>query len=209
MRADIKKILYTPPYMSQTAKFFLVGMFCFILGAGAILSWSAYSKTQQENALLKEQLEVLASPESSPLEPSEKKMVAVSPSPVVGDEVNVPSKQVGAISGTTGYPSESIPPLEIFAFKANDHTVYFKTTTQTNQQSFTIDSVMPGDYVVVAYPIGTDGLTGGYTQAVPCGLSVACTDHSLIEVSVAVGETVSGVEVKDWYAPSDQFPVKP
>lgn len=195
--------------MSQTAKFFLVGMFCFILGAGAILSWSAYSKTQQENVLLKEQLGVHASPEASPSNPSEKKMMVVSPSPTVGDEVTVPTEQTGSISGTTGYPSESIPPLEIFAFKANDHTEYFKTTTQTNQQSFTIDAVTPGDYVVVAYPIGTDGLTGGYTQAVPCGLSVACTDHSLIEVSVAVGETVSGVEVKDWYAPSDLFPAKP
>lgn len=195
--------------MTQTTKLFLVGIACFAAGAAALFSWTAYTKTQQENALLKEQLEVVASPEALPSNPNEKKMVVASPSPAIEDNEKSLVMQVGAISGTTGYPSEGIPPLEIYAFKESDHSVYFKTTTQTNQQSFTIDAITPGVYVVVAYPVGAEGLTGGYTQAVPCGLSVECTDHSLIEVTVTAGETKQGIEVKDWYAPSDQFPAKP
>lgn len=201
--------LYNSAYMSQTTKLFLVAIFCFLLGAGAFSSWSTYSKTQQENAQLKAQLEVPTSPEDAANDTNEKKLVAPSPKP--DDQINekAPVIQVGAITGTTGYPSEGIPPLDIYAFKTSDTSVYFKTTTQTNQQSFTIDAVTPGSYFLVAYPTDTDALAGGYTKAVPCGLSVECTDHSLIEVVVTAGQTKAGVEIKDWYAPVGQFPSKP
>lgn len=201
--------LYNREYMSQTTKLFLVGIICFLFGAGAFFSWSAYSKTQQENAQLKAKLETTASPEGIPSNTNEKKMVAPSPTPEDQIDEKTPVIEVGSITGTTGYPSEGIPPLEIYAFKASDHSIYFKTTTQTNQQSFTIDAVTPGSYVVVAYPASNGGLTGGYTKAVSCGLSVECTDHSLIEVDVVAGKTKSGVEIKDWYAPAGQFPSKP
>lgn len=195
--------------MSQTTKLFLVGIFCFLLGAGAFFSWSAYSKTQQENAQLKAQLETTEIPEGVPSNTNDKIMVTPSPTPNDLIDEKSPTIVVGSIAGTTGYPSEGIPPLEIYAFKVGDHSVYFKTTTQTNQQSFTIDAVTPGSYIVVAYPLGDGGLTGGYTKAVACGLSVECTDHSLIEVDVIAGKTKSGVEIKDWYAPAGQFPSKP
>lgn len=195
--------------MSQTTKLFLVGIFCFLLGAGALFSWSTYSKTQQENAQLKAQLEAPPTPESTPGNANEKKIAAPTATPSNQNDEKSPPVQLGAITGTTGYPSQGIPPLEIFAFKAGDHSVYFKITTQTNQQSFTIDSVSPGSYVLVAYPTDTSELAGGYTKAVACGLSVECTDHSLIEVQVTAGQTTSGVEIKDWYAPAGQFPPKP
>lgn len=195
--------------MSQTTKLFLVGTFCFLLGAGALFAWSAYSKTQQENAQLKAQLQPTATPVVVPNNPNEKKMAAASPTPVVENDQMAPATEVGSITGTTGYPSEGIPPLEIYAFKESDHSVYFKIVTKTNQQSFTIEDITPGVYVVVAYPVGGEGLTGGYTKAVPCGLSVDCKDHSLIEVEVMAGQTKSGVEIKDWYAPANQFPAKP
>lgn len=200
--------MYNFAYMTQTTKQFLIGIFCFLLGAGALFSWSAFSKTQQENAQLKAQLETTATPEAVPNKPNEKKMAAT---PMSNGQIEEESQttEFGSITGTTGYPSEGIPPLEIYAIKESDHSVYFKILTNINQQSFSIEDITPGVYVVVAYPVGNEGLTGGYTQAVPCGLSVECTDHSLIEVEVIAGQTTTDVEIKDWYAPSEQFPSKP
>jgi hypothetical protein len=65
--------------------------------------------------------------------------------------------------------------------------------------------------VVLAYVVGaaTGALVGGYTPAVACGLTVACTDHSLIRVAVPAGETVRGVDIRDWYAPPGTFPPRP
>ena len=163
--------------MSQSSKLLIVGVSCFLLGAAALFSLSTYQKTQQENSQLKAQLETPTIAEVVPIQPDEKTVVALSPTPDNKNNEISPIVQVGAITGTVGYPSEGIPPLEIFAFKENDHSVYFKTTTQTNQQTFTIDALTPGVYVVVAYTEGDNGLTGGYTKAVACGLSVVQTTH--------------------------------
>ena len=195
--------------MTQTSKLLIVGISCFLLGAAALFSWTTYQKTQEENSQLKAQLETTANTTVAPSKPDDKAIVALSPIPDTQNNEKSPISQVGAITGTLGYPSEGIPPLEIVAFKENDHSVFFKTMTQANQQSFTIDAITPGVYVVVAYTTGIAGLSGGYTKAVACGLSVECTDHSLIQVEVTAGQTESGVAIKDWYAPLDQFPTKP
>ncbi len=195
--------------MSQTSKMLLLGIICFLLGAVAFFSWSTYQKTQQENTQLKAQLETTSTTEVNPSKPDEKKAIVSSPTPDNPDSEKSPIAQVGTISGTLGYPSEGIPQLEIYAIKEDDHSVYFKTTTQANQQSFTIETVTPGIYVVVAYTLSDNGLTGGYTKAVACGLSAECTDHSLVQVEVMAGQTEAGVAITDWYAPIGQFPTKP
>ncbi len=129
-------------------------------------------------------------------------MPATSPSPS-------PMVKKSMIEGTLGYPSEGIPPLEVYAINTNDNTKNASIKTAQNVSSFSI-VVEPGTYYVVAYPQGNGGgLTGGYTKAVPCGLTVDCKDHSLIPVVVGQGKTVSSVEVKDWYAPAGTFPPKP
>ena len=46
-------------------------------------------------------------------------------------------------------------------------------------------------------------------MAVPCGLSVECTDHSLIHVQVTPGQDTSDVDIGDWYAPDGSFPPDP
>lgn len=197
--------------MSQTTKLFLVGILCFSVGAGSLFAWVSYSEMQRENAQLKTQLEeTVTQPETIPSAPDSKKaVVEISPTPTSQNDEKSAVAQVGSITGTLGYPSQGIPPLEVFAIKASDHSVYFKTVTKTNQQTFTIDDITPGTYVVVAYPVDTDSLAGGYTKAVACGLSVECTDHSLVLVEVTAGGTQSNIEVKDWYAPSGEFPAKP
>jgi hypothetical protein len=112
----------------------------------------------------------------------------------------------GSITGTLSYPSEFIPPLRVFAFQVGSEN-YFYVDTAENQSTYTFDNLPPRYYQVVAYTAG--GLAGGYTQAVPCGLSVDCPSHELIEVPVNSGQVVTDVDPGDWYAPEGYFPPAP
>lgn len=40
---------------------------------------------------------------------------------------------------------------------------------------------------------------GGFTAAVPCGLTVNCKDHSLIQIEVKNGESEDSIKISDWY----------
>jgi hypothetical protein len=123
-------------------------------------------------------------------------------------ETVVPNQAAGgSISGNLSYPSEGIPPLRVVAFRT-DIDQYFYVDTLQNQSTFQIDNLPAGTYHVVAYTM--DGaLSGGYSQAVPCGLSVDCSDHSLIDVAVSDGQVSGGVNPADWYAPQGSFPPFP
>ena len=111
----------------------------------------------------------------------------------------------GVISGSLSYPSEQIPRLAVVFFNVDDGTWWWRGTA-VNQTSYQM-TVPVGRYQVVAYAEG--GLAGGYTAAVPCGLTAACTDHSLLTVEVGSNERVTGINVADWYAPAGAFPPKP
>lgn len=113
----------------------------------------------------------------------------------------------GSIAGSLSYPSEFIPPLRVIAFHL-DTGNYYALDTAKDQRDYQIDHLPPGNYHVVAYEPAL-GLGGGYSQAVPCGLSVDCTDHSLIIVVVQPGQVTSGVDPGDWYAPEGAFPPMP
>jgi hypothetical protein len=118
-----------------------------------------------------------------------------------------PPLQLGSIGGALSYPSEFIPAQQVVAFRVGSADYAF-VLTQQGQGTYQIDNLTPGSYHVVAYLM--DGsLSAGYSQAVPCGLSVNCTDHSLIDVVVNGGQVTSGVNPSDWYAPPGSFPAKP
>lgn len=118
--------------------------------------------------------------------------------------------QNGSISGTLGYPSSGIPPLEVYAISTGDPKKFYSVKTAQDQTTFLIKDVAVGEYYLVAYAtVGNNTIAGGYTKAVPCGLSVSCTDHALIPVPVKANAETRGVEIKDWYVPPDQFPPKP
>jgi hypothetical protein len=120
-------------------------------------------------------------------------------------EANVPA--AGGISGNLSYPSEFIPPLRVVAFRVDVNEYYFLDTAE-NQAAYQIDNLPPGTYHVVAYTMD-GGLAGGYTQAVPCGLSADCADHSLIDIVVNAGGVGAGINPGDWYAPEGAYPPKP
>ena len=118
-----------------------------------------------------------------------------------------PVSEAGSISGKLSYPSEFIPPLRVVAFNIFDQSYRYVDTIQ-NQSTYQITGLAAGKYHVVAYVMG-GGLAGGYTPAVPCGLSVDCTDHSLSAVSVFAGTDTPNIDPGDWYAPEDSFPPMP
>lgn len=206
--------------MLQNLKLILVAIACFFIGGISFFAWSDFSQTQQQNDELLSQLQmtnnedISESSENRLAQPTNEATDIQSPtSNTNSDTQNIVAqenkKQTGSISGSLGYPSSGIPPLVVYAFAKDTYATFFKVETKTNQQSFTIDSVKPGTYVVVAYPQDMPGLAGGYTKAVACGLSVECTDHSLVSITVEAGKTTPAVEVKDWYAPEGTFPKRP
>lgn len=119
-----------------------------------------------------------------------------------------PALDLGAaITGSLSYPSEAIPPLRVVAFDVLTQEPVASVETAAGQSSYTLP-VPNGVYYVVAYT--QDGsLAGGYSAAVLCGLSVSCTDHSLIPVPAANGMASDGIDPGDWYAPAGAFPPAP
>jgi len=125
-----------------------------------------------------------------------------------------PGGLVGSIAGALGYPAESIPAMAVIAFHAGGGpTDYYYVLTAAGQNSYQLDNLPPGQYTVVAYTMGGGafpvGFGGGYTQAIACGLTVDCVDHSLIVVTVNAGSVTGGVNPVDFYAPPGSFPAFP
>ena len=114
----------------------------------------------------------------------------------------------GGIAGQLRYPADNLPAMYVTAYQVGSQKYQF-VITNPGQGSYEIDGLAPGTYHVIAYTVGGGGfpvgLAGGYTQAVPCGLGMNCTDHSLIDVQVEAGQTAVGVVPDDWYAPQGTF----
>jgi len=128
------------------------------------------------------------------------------PGPQPEDTGPPPLSLGGAISGNLSYPSSFIPPLAIVAFRVGGSpTDYYYVTTKQGDTTYTISGMTNGEYYVVAYLLDNPSFAAGYSQAVPCGLSVDCTDHSLIPVPVANGGATTNINPGDWYAPEGSF----
>ncbi|HTX92700.1 MAG TPA: hypothetical protein VMC09_15925 [Anaerolineales bacterium] len=117
----------------------------------------------------------------------------------------------GLITGAVNYPASAIPPERVVAWSTADGS-YYSVDTVAGQTSYEL-GVPTGTYTVVAYSLGGSGfptgLAAGYSQAVPCGLSVSCTDHTLIPVTVTSNATLTNINPQDWYAPDGTFPAMP
>ncbi|MFZ5878935.1 MAG: hypothetical protein ACOY0R_06180 [Chloroflexota bacterium] len=153
-------------------------------------------------------------PTATPLPPTPTFSAPVEAPPSPTLDGPKPLKPEGGITGSLSYPSEGRPDIMVVAFSTQYYpngNYYFVFTTPSQA---TYEMVLPqGEYYIVAYaldPFGNPmGLAGGYTQAVPCGLNVACTDHSLIPVPVAAGGAMGEINPADWYAPEGSFPPYP
>ena len=136
-----------------------------------------------------------------------------SPQPTATDDGPPPLTGNGGLLGKIQYPASGIPAMRIVAFRTDDLSVYFSITTQIGQSSYEM-SLPPGQYYIVAYTIAgggfPGGLVGGYTKYVTCGMTVSCTDHSLVAVPVAsLVVFVIDANIADWNLPPGTYPPNP
>jgi hypothetical protein len=151
--------------------------------------------------------------ESAPPTPTE---AATAAAPVPSDTPEGVVSGTGTVTGRLYFPSSFLPPMRLVFFNLADGQTSHVDTAM-NQATYSID-LPPGTYHAVAYPYsadtytapapGSSGFAGGYTQAVPCGLAVDCTDHSLIPIEVTAGQSVTA-DIGDWYVPEGFFPPMP
>ena len=123
------------------------------------------------------------------------------PEPVPTEPVgeNPASSLTGSASGRVCYPSEMIPAMTAF-FQDTSRGKITELTILEQQASYTVE-LPPGQYIAFAYLSSGADFGGSYSNAVPCGLSVECTDHSPLPFDVKVGESTEGIDLCDWYAP--------
>lgn len=129
--------------------------------------------------------------------------VPVTPQPTT---TTTPGSQAGAIEGSLSYPSEGIPDSLIVCAETPEMEMIKCTNDRIQNTKYTYGvgytlEIKPGTYYVYA----TLDQTGRdrkayYSQAVVCGLTVECEDHSPIPVTVDAGETVENIDPGDWYA---------
>jgi hypothetical protein len=110
------------------------------------------------------------------------------------------------VTGKVCYPTEGIPAM----------TAYFQETTTnkvvelpiaTNQTSYKIN-LPAGTYIAYAW-MPDFSLGGLYSNAVPCGLKTSCKDHTPLPFTVTIGETLTGIDLCDWYAGPFNIPYPP
>lgn len=125
---------------------------------------------------------------------------------------------LGTVTGSLGYPSDFVPALAIYALPTNNladgrYVVFTERSGVAPAGSVTYTMQVPaGTYYFVAYvreaPAGNKN-GGAYTKYVTCGMQPPCSDHTLIPVTVTVGQTIGGVDIRDWYAGQDAYPPRP
>ncbi|HSJ53044.1 MAG TPA: hypothetical protein VLC52_04785 [Anaerolineae bacterium] len=107
-----------------------------------------------------------------------------------------PPAEAGVIQGKLCYPSDYIPAMTVYAREVNTgETVTVEVPENTPEYRLEV----PGEATYQVFAWTVDGLGGSYSRFVTCGLSVECTDHSLIPVPVGAGQTVTGIDVCDFY----------
>jgi len=142
----------------------------------------------------------------------EESAVTVTPEPTKGKAFPTMIKPAsGSITGKVSYPSEVIPPERVVAVNMVTQEIF--STDVINQGTYVLTNLPVGTYHVVAYLEDSSqtasSQSGGYSRAVLCGLSVDCTDHTLLDVEIKDGVTSTEINPGDWYAPAGTFPPEP
>jgi len=120
------------------------------------------------------------------------------------------------IAGAVRYPSEFLPAQIVYAIDVKDSTHFYRVETpqSSSQVWYRLADVAPGTYVVVAYTTqtapGTTGFSGGFTRYVVCGMTPPCAHDpiSLVELGVAAGDYLLGIDPADW-SPAGSYPPRP
>ncbi|MFV0417808.1 MAG: hypothetical protein ACK5KT_03600 [Dysgonomonas sp.] len=107
------------------------------------------------------------------------------------------------IEGNIGYPSDYVPQVEVFLENVitGSQMKQLVEASYDGESAYCFSDVPDGKYIVFAIPTEADieSLVGGYTKAVPCGLTVDCDNHDYIELDVKEGKHLRGINIYDWY----------
>lgn len=129
-------------------------------------------------------------------------LTALAPPPAT----ETPAPATGTVRGSVCFPGEGVPPM----------TAYFRETTSgqvtelavaESTDLFEID-LPAGTYIAFAH-LPDFTLGGSYSAAVPCGLSVSCTDHTPLPFTVPAGAVVEAIDICDWYGQPGDVPLPP
>ncbi len=148
------------------------------------------------------------SPTARPTRPSPTAVptAAASPtavaSPTPTPQPNTPS----AIEGRVCYLSAAVPAMTVY-IQAVDSDQVYEVPIAEGQTSYRAE-VPPGRYYVYAW-LPDFSQSGSYSQAVVCGLTASCTNHTLLPVTVEEGRVTTGVDVCDWYHGPFDVPYPP
>lgn len=112
----------------------------------------------------------------------------------------------GSIAGSVSFPSESLAPQLVYAVNVGGVALGGASVeTIWGQGRYVIEGLVPGTYHVFSIRRGLQSPACAdwgaiYSPAVACGLSIQCTDHSPLAVTVRAGQTTTGVDPQDWYS---------
>ena len=136
-------------------------------------------------------------------EPSPTPPPALTPVPLPTEPVSA----LGSVEGMVCFPGEPpLPPMTLFFAEATTHAVTaFPHTDGTGV--YRVD-LPQGTYTAYAFVDGLE-IGGSYSLAVVCGLTVGCTDHSLIPFDVTAGVPTDGIDICDWYGGPGSVPTPP
>jgi|GEM_PF-2013845 len=114
--------------------------------------------------------------------------------------------QKGSVSGRLGYPGENIPQLEVYFINQDSKNKNVTIITSYNQSEYFLQGLADGKYIAVAYVKDQPETSGAYTEAVLCGLTIECTDHSPVVFEIKDGNAAKNIYITDWYAPKGVLP---
>jgi len=115
--------------------------------------------------------------------------------------------KTGIVRGSMCYPSEYIPAMNVYLKATNSGKIH-KIAIKEDQRTFKFKKVPEGNYVAFAYTIEETSMDinnkkskahGAFTKLVPCGLTIACKDHTLIDFKVQRGKVTKDIKICDWY----------
>lgn len=111
--------------------------------------------------------------------------------------------KTNTIEGNIGYPSDYVPEMDVYLENVESGDLYVQTIagSMDGESKYIFENIPDGEYIAYAVPIeeGVGSFIGGYTHAVPCGLSTECTNHEYISLEVKDGTHLTDINIYDWY----------
>jgi hypothetical protein len=118
-------------------------------------------------------------------------------------DIVIPPPANSGAAGKICYPSEMIPAMTIY-FEDTMNGLITQVPIAEGQSTYEV-TLEPGTYLAYAW-LPDFSLGGLYSYAVPCGLSVECTDHDPIVVQINPDQITNDIDICDWYLDTSLVP---